>query len=86
MNTLIKRLPLFAFVLAAVFAFAFTKPTADANIQKFAMIDGAPVNITGQILNEDCTCDDAPTSVCTFEELNGVRVPNSETSGIYVPL
>ncbi|PSL02260.1 hypothetical protein CLV48_11043 [Cecembia rubra] len=26
MNTLIKRLPLLAFVLAAVFAFAFTKP------------------------------------------------------------
>lgn len=73
-------------MLAAVFAFAFTQPQSDANVQKFAMIDGEPVNITGQTIDVDYVCDDQPQSLCTYEEVNGVRIQGSETPGLYFEL
>jgi hypothetical protein len=83
MNTLIKRVPLFAFVLAAVFA--FTQPKNQN--QKFAVLSGQVINITDQTEGIDYLCDFEPVEICTFEELpNGMRIPDSEVVGVYVPL
>lgn len=50
MNTLIKRLPLLAFVLAAVFAFAFTKPSTKTMVE-YGSLDG----VTWYIIDENAT-------------------------------
>ncbi|MCH7411857.1 DUF6520 family protein [Belliella sp. R4-6] len=89
MNNLVKRLPLFAFIVAAVFAFAFTQPTLESQNSKWANDPNElePVNITGLQLGTHYLCDEEPEVVCTYEEFpNGMRVPDSEIEGIYTPL
>lgn len=60
MNTLIKRLPLLGFVLAAVFAFAFTKPVS--NQPAYQQINGVWTEVSN--LNYDC--DREIEEVCTY--------------------
>ena len=62
MNTLIKRLPLFAFVLAAFAAFAFTSPQTE----EWGQIDEENfINVTGLTPGPTTyECDDEP-DVCT---------------------
>lgn len=50
MNTFIKRLPLLAFVLAAVFAFAFTKPSTKTMVQF-----GTEDELTWYIIDENAS-------------------------------
>ncbi|MFC0264798.1 DUF6520 family protein [Fontibacter flavus] len=90
MNTLIKRLPLLAFVLAAVFAFAFTKPTLENQNPKFTLINGEWEMVTGQV-GVNYRCGENPNVICTAELVDndpilGEVIEGSEVFGAYIPL
>ncbi|MFD2036381.1 hypothetical protein ACFSKL_16370 [Belliella marina] len=76
------------FVLAAVFAFAFTQPIDNSN-PKFTENNGEWV-LAGQ-LGVNYRCADVPTMICTVELVDndpilGEVVENSEVFGEYTPL
>ncbi|WP_425639450.1 hypothetical protein ACPUEN_07370 [Algoriphagus yeomjeoni] len=64
MNTLVKRLPLFAFVLAAFAAVAFTEPTVmpDESVVIFAedpLNPGQYIDVTVPVSEERYNCEDS---------------------------
>ncbi|RAI85607.1 hypothetical protein [Algoriphagus yeomjeoni] len=63
MNTLVKRLPLFAFVLAAFAAFAFTGPS-DPD-PEFGLDGSTWRNVSGLTPGVDYNCNYNPEMVCT---------------------
>jgi hypothetical protein len=62
MNTLIKRLPLLGFVLAGIFAFAFTEPKA--NTPLYQLVDGQVEDVS----TWNYQCNNPQTDVCTYED------------------
>lgn len=90
MNTLIKRLPLLGFVLAAVFAFAFTKPVDSSTVRFVPILDGSGQIVGGTPVQPGYSCDTAPTQICTALFLNDDPkeenlIQESIERGVYQP-
>ena len=77
MNSLIKRLPLFAFMLAAFAAFAFTSPEeAQTDVYGFDGEHWYLVNQPPGPGTYNCVMDTAPG--CLYEEIDGDPIdPNT---------
>lgn len=85
MNTLIKKLPLLAFVLAAFAAVAFTSPQEEANMERWAIINGVFVDVTDEVIAGDYRCDQTTEQIhCLYDGENGSPVTDPETK--YVQL
>ncbi|UJP64880.1 DUF6520 family protein [Mongoliitalea daihaiensis] len=91
MSSFIKRVPLFAFVLAAVFAFAFTQPKSAIEGQLFANVGGEWQPIPDVPPGTTYLCD-GEEEICTAKFLNddpsdmNNRIQGSETIGFYIEL
>ncbi|MBW3466860.1 hypothetical protein EGN73_03420 [Arthrospiribacter ruber] len=71
MNTLIKRLPLLGFVLAGIFAFAFTQPNAQE--PAYQLVNGVPTDVSTM----NYRCDFSDTQICTFEDV-ALTIPKED--------
>lgn len=85
MKTLIKRLPVFAFILAAFAAFAFTSPQEEVNTERWAIINGVFVDVTAEVMEGDYRCDATTQTIhCLYDGENGNPVSDPKTK--YVQL
>lgn len=85
MNTLIKKLPLLAFVLAAFAALAFTSPQEEVNQERWAKIGGVFVDVTDEVAEGNYRCDLTTQEIhCLYDGDNGNPVSPPET--MYVQL
>lgn len=90
MNTLIKRLPLLGFVLAAVFAFAFAEPVDSSTVRFVPILDGSGQIVGGTPVEPGYTCNNVPAQICTalFENDDPKQenlIPGSVQNGVYQP-
>lgn len=69
MNTLVKRLPLFAFVLAAFAAFAFTSPKEEAT--DMYGNDGTHWYLIEGEIDETYRCDSDTQLNCLYDAVDG---------------
>lgn len=70
MNTLIKKLPLLAFVLAAFAAVAFSPKDSAMNL--YGQSGSQWYNVTGIPTGPDTyTCDEQEAEECLFDAVNG---------------
>lgn len=84
MNSLLNKLPLLAFVLAAFAAVAFTSPKEEANMERWAIINGVFVDVTDEVIAGDYRCDETTQQIhCLYDGDNGNPVSPLETK--YVP-
>ncbi|MGY6521521.1 MAG: hypothetical protein ACXIUD_07325 [Mongoliitalea sp.] len=79
MNTFIKKVPILAFLVAAVFAFAFTQPTA-SNMVEFGTEDG----ITWYVIDENATQGVDYECNLTSEPIHCLYESPDQTEGIPV--
>lgn len=76
MNKLINKLPLFAFVLAAFAAVAFTSPEVATN--EYGEEGGTWYNVTGITPDDDTyVCNAEPNVNCLFDDSHGAGQPIS---------
>ncbi|WBL43025.1 DUF6520 family protein [Algoriphagus halophytocola] len=73
MNTLIKRLPVFAFVLAVFAAFAFA-PKESAT-EQWGQDGGVWYNVTNMTPDVDYVCDNEIESHCLYDSSGPERNP-----------
>ncbi|SFB35540.1 DUF6520 family protein [Algoriphagus aquimarinus] len=83
MNNLIKRLPLFAFVLAAFAAFAFTSPK---NVGEFGQSGGIWYDVTNETPGPTSyECNNSPDQTCLYDQAFGMGQPLSgSTNKLFV--
>ncbi|MBN7814201.1 hypothetical protein [Algoriphagus pacificus] len=79
-----KRLPLFAFILAAFGAFAFSFPKEEGNMERWALIDGVFQDVTSIVTSGEYDCDATTEQIhCLYDGNNGNPVSPIETK--FVP-